>query len=125
MSHNAPSRATFARFAIDLPRHNTDCKRQHDPRSLVIEAIRAGGDPDAETLAAALRQPPPNPRAVAKVSLTDTEQAELFDAERWDAEQSDAFRRRISAERWSAAIAQAAQEIQDDQTLLTEYVIRT
>jgi hypothetical protein len=117
---------SFSRLCEDVSRLRVERRRAGDPRGLVLEQIRAGKDPDAADLANALRQPPPDPATVARVSLTPDEQAGLMTAmESEDSQAEEVWKStHITEARRAAAIEEARTQFAEDEALLKHYVAR-
>jgi hypothetical protein len=97
-------------------------RRHGRVRDIVIRAIRAGRDPAPEDVAAALREPPPDPRATYRIALSDHEARRLEHA---SAGEWRAWRDAIDPERRQAAIDAAREAIEADTRVLLDYVART
>lgn len=125
MTRRAPLQiTTWGRFRRDLGRSGRAYLREHGRfRELVLPQIRAGRDPSPEDIAGALREAAPDVDAIARVTLSPEEHANLVDDP--PADMPEWMRAHISEDRWAAARALARQAITTDTATLCDYVART
>ena len=102
-------------------------RRQRRFRQLVLAAIRAEKDPAPTDVAAALRELPPDPAAIASIAWTDDERTAIFNAPD-DLSRAATIAKlaaAISDERRRAAVERARTRIADDTAALCAYVAGT
>ena len=108
-----------------IPQFNKEqMRRRGQFRQLVLTFLSQGADPLPADVAAALREPAPDPAAVAKVQLTEDEQHVVHSLETTEAIHAWA-RDNIPPERWDEARRIAAARIARETARLHDYVATT